>query len=63
MIKADNTTNIISKGFLELKSGFALSASFADESFGSNVSSFKSSNNKINPAQQYNESYHRQQDR
>ena len=34
LIKADNTTNIISKGFLELKSGFTLSASFADESFG-----------------------------
>jgi hypothetical protein len=34
LIKADNTTNIISKGFLELKSGFTLSASFADEAFG-----------------------------
>ena len=35
LIKADNTTNIISKGFLELKSGFLMSASFADEAFGS----------------------------
>ena len=34
LIKSDNTCNIISKGFLELKSGFTLSASFADESFG-----------------------------
>ena len=34
LIKADNTTNIISKGFLELKSGFTLSASFADEDYG-----------------------------
>ena len=34
LIKADNTTNIISKGFLELKSGFTLSASFADDNFG-----------------------------
>jgi len=34
LIKSDNTINIISKGFLELKSGFTLSASFADESFG-----------------------------
>ncbi len=34
LIKADNTTNIISKGFLELKSGFTLSASFADENYG-----------------------------
>ena len=34
MIDAKNTTNIISKGFLELKSGFTLSASFADEAFG-----------------------------
>ena len=35
MIDAKNTTNIVSKGFLELKSGFLMSASFADESFGS----------------------------
>ncbi len=34
LIKSDNTCNIISKGFLELKSGFTLSASFADENFG-----------------------------
>ena len=35
MIDAKNTTNIVSKGFLELKSGFLMSASFADEAFGS----------------------------
>ena len=34
MIDAKNTTNIVSKGFLELKSGFTLSASFADDNFG-----------------------------
>ena len=34
LIKSDNQINIISKGFLELKSGFLMSASFADESFG-----------------------------
>ena len=34
LIKSDNTCNIISKGFLELKSGFTLSASFADDNFG-----------------------------
>ena len=34
LIKSDNTCNIISKGFLELKSGFTLSASFADENYG-----------------------------
>ena len=34
LIKSDNTINIISKGFLELKSGFTLSASFADENYG-----------------------------
>ena len=35
LIKSDNQINIISKGFLELKSGFLMSASFADEAFGS----------------------------
>ena len=34
LIKSDNQINIISKGFLELKSGFTLSASFADDNFG-----------------------------
>ena len=34
LIKSDNQVNIISKGFLELKSGFTLSASFADDNFG-----------------------------
>ena len=34
MIDGKNTTNIVSKGFLELKSGFTLSASFADENYG-----------------------------
>jgi len=34
LMKSDNQINIISKGFLELKSGFTLSASFADENFG-----------------------------
>ena len=34
LIKSDNQINIISKGFLELKSGFTLSASFADENYG-----------------------------
>ena len=34
LIKSDNTCNIISKGFLELKSGFTLAASFADENYG-----------------------------
>ena len=34
LIKSDNQINIISKGFLEVKSGFTLSASFADEAFG-----------------------------
>jgi len=42
LIKADNTTNIISKGFLELKSGFTLSASFADDSFGTMAQVLKS---------------------
>ena len=48
LIKADNTTNIISKGFLELKSGFTLSASFADESFGTMAQVLKSATT-INP--------------
>ena len=48
MIKADNTTNIISKGFLELKSGFTLSASFADESFGTMAQVLKAATT-INP--------------
>ena len=48
LIKADNTTNIISKGFLELKSGFTLSASFADESFGTMSQVLKSATT-INP--------------
>ena len=34
LMKSDNQINIISKGFLELKYGFLLSASFADEKFG-----------------------------
>tara|TARA_S200000501_G_scaffold331130_1_gene332916 strand:+ start:1355 stop:1987 length:633 start_codon:yes stop_codon:yes gene_type:complete len=34
LIKADNTTNIISKGFMELKSGFTLAATFSDEAYG-----------------------------
>ena len=34
LMKSDNQINIISKGFLELKSGFTLSASFADDNFG-----------------------------
>ena len=42
LIKSDNTCNIISKGFLELKSGFTLSASFADESFGTMAQVLKS---------------------
>ena len=33
LIKSDNQINIITKGFLELKSGFTLSASFADDNF------------------------------
>ena len=48
LIKADNTTNIISKGFLELKSGFTLSASFADESFGTMAQVLKAATT-INP--------------
>ena len=35
LIDATNTTNVVCKGFLELKSGFLMSASFADEAFGS----------------------------
>ena len=34
LIKADNTCNIISRGFMEFKSGFTLAASFADDNFG-----------------------------
>lgn len=34
LIKTDNTCNIISRGFLELKSGFTLSSTFADVQFG-----------------------------
>ncbi len=34
LMKSDNQINIVSKGFLELKYGFLLSASFADEKFG-----------------------------
>ena len=34
LIKADNTTNIISKGFMELKYGFAMASSFADINYG-----------------------------
>ena len=48
LIKSDNTCNIISKGFLELKSGFTLSASFADESFGTMSQVLKSATT-INP--------------
>ena len=48
LIKSDNTCNIISKGFLELKSGFTLSASFADESFGTMAQVLKAATT-INP--------------
>ena len=48
LIKSDNTCNVISKGFLELKSGFTLSASFADESFGTMSQVLKSATT-INP--------------
>ena len=48
LIKSDNRCNIISKGFLELKSGFTLSASFADESFGTMSQVLKSATT-INP--------------
>ena len=34
LMKSDNQINIISKGFMELKSGFTLAASFADENYG-----------------------------
>ena len=34
LIDATNQINIISKGFMELKSGFTLAASFADENYG-----------------------------
>ena len=34
MIDSTNQINIISKGFMELKSGFTLAASFADENYG-----------------------------
>ena len=34
LMKSDNQVNIISKGFMELKSGFTLAASFADENYG-----------------------------
>ena len=34
LIKSDNQINIISKGFLELKSGFTLSDSFSHENYG-----------------------------
>ena len=48
LIKSDNTCNVISKGFLELKSGFTLSASFADESFGTMAQVLKAATT-INP--------------
>ena len=48
LIKSDNTCNVISKGFLELKSGLTLSASFADESFGTMSQVLKSATT-INP--------------
>ena len=48
LIKSDNTINIISKGFLELKSGFTLSASFADDDFGTMAQVLKSATT-INP--------------
>lgn len=48
LIKADNTTNIISKGFMELKSGFTLAASFADENYGTMSQVLKSATT-INP--------------
>ena len=48
LIKADNTTNIISKGFMELKSGFTLAASFADENYGA-MSQILKSASTINP--------------
>ena len=34
LIDSTNQINIISKGFMELKSGFTLAASFADENYG-----------------------------
>ena len=42
LIDGKTNVNIISKGFLELKSGFTLSASFADESFGTMAQVLKS---------------------
>ena len=42
LINSTNTCNIISKGFLEIKSGFTLSAAFADESFGTMAQVLKS---------------------
>ena len=42
LIKTDNTCNIISRGFLELKSGFTLSSTFADIQFGTMAQVLKS---------------------
>ena len=42
LIKSDNTCNIISRGFLELKSGFTLSSTFADIQFGTMAQVLKS---------------------
>ena len=40
---------IISKGFLELKSGFTLSSTFADENFGTMVKFLKSATQLSTP--------------
>ena len=48
LMKSDNQINIISKGFMELKSGFTLAASFADENYGTMSQVLKSATT-INP--------------
>ena len=52
LIKSDNQINIISKGFLELKSGFTLAASFADTNYGT-MSQVLKAGRTINPPKIY----------